>query len=365
MAKHLIPSSAGNSKGKNQLARIRPALGIAAAAIALFMTLPAAPATARTLPGATGIQVIGPDEVLRDHTSRLPTGELVFCEPGGALVRFIVDIEDPEILNRGDGAFHPADEAAVYLSLQDLPAQCLQPLQVAIYLLPYPRAGRLSSSADSRAIYLSPGVRDYGSDQVAFLVTHEIGHIFHRHFMPDSSVGLWAEWAALRGVTDASVFNENAAHAFRPHEIFAEDFRVLFGGPAARGSGAIENPELLSPDAVPGLRAFYERLARGRNTAAVTSLTISPNPIRAGQTLTLRLSEADRALPGGPSASLVDVSGRVIADLAFHSTGGAAYAASLDDAGGSGGRLTAGAYWLRVSTRPGSASTVVPIRILR
>ena len=253
----------------------------------------------------------------------------------------------------------------MYRSLQDLPAQCLQPLQVTIYLLPYPRAGRLSSSAESRAIYLSPGVRDYGSEQVAFLVTHEIGHIFHRHFMSDSSAGLWAEWAALRGVTDSSIFNESAMHAFRPHEIFAEDFRVLFGGPAARGSGAIENPRLSSPEAVSGLREFYERLAGGRNPTTLTALTLSPNPILAGQILTLRLSEEDRPLPGGLSASLVDVSGRVVAELAFRPAGAAAYAASLDNADGSGVRPSAGAYWLRVRTQSGRAPTVVPIRILR
>jgi hypothetical protein len=212
---------------------------------------------------------------------------------------------------------------------------------------------------------LSPGVRDYDSDQGAFLVTHEIGHIFHRHFLPDSSVGSWAEWAALRGVTDASIFNENAMHAFRPHEIFAEDFRVLFGGPAARGNGAIENPELPTPGAVPGLREFYERLAGGRSAAGPPTLTISPNPIRAGQILVLRLSEADRAMPGRPSASLVDVSGRVVADLAFHPAGGAAYAALLQTAGESGGWPGAGAYWLRVTTHSGGAATVVPIRILR
>jgi hypothetical protein len=365
MAKHHNPFSASNSKGKKQLARIRPAFRIALTAITLSLLLSPASVSALSLPAAPGIQVIGPDEVLRDHTSQLPTGELVFRESSGALVRFIVSIEDPQILNRGDGAFHPADEAAVYVSLQDLPARCLQPLQVDIYLLPYPRAGRLSSSADWRAIYLSPGVRDYDGDQVAFLVTHEIGHIFHRHFMPDSSLGLWAEWAALRGVTDSSIFNENAMHAFRPHEIFAEDFRVLFGGPAARGNGAIENPELPTPYAVPGLREFYERLAGGRNTAAVTALTISPNPIRAGRILTLRVSETDRAMPGCPSASLVDVSGRVVADLAFRPAGGVGYVASLENAGGSGGRPAAGAYWLRVMTRFGSAPTVVPIRILR
>lgn len=365
MANHLHLRRVGNRKGQDRLAGSWSPLGFIAAA-ALVCLVHATPVAASfTLPAAPGIEVISPEEVLRDHTSQLQTGELVFRESSGASVRFIVSTEDPEILNRGDGAFHPADEAAVRLSLQDLPARCLEPLQVAIYLLPYPRAGRLSSSADSRAIYLSPGVRDYDADQVAFLVTHEIGHSFHRHFLPDTALGLWAEWAALRGVSDSSVFNESAAHAYRPHEIFAEDFRVLYGGSAARGTGAIENPELPSPEAVPGLREFYDRLASGRGTPAVAVLTVSPNPIRAGQILTLRLSDTDRSLSNAPSASLVDVSGRVVARLALRPAGGAAYVASLEPADGSGVRPAAGAYWLRVMTQSGSAPTVVPIRILR
>jgi hypothetical protein len=302
---------------------------------------------------------------LRDHTSRLPTGELAFRESSGALVRLIVDIDDPEILNRGDGAFHPAAETEVLQSLYDLPSQCLQPLRVEIYLLPYPRAGRLSSSADSRAIYLSPGVRDYGGEQVAFLVTHEIGHVFQRHFMPDTTTALWWEWAALRGVGDTTIYNERAAHAYRPHEIFAEDFRVLFGGPAARGSGAIENPDLLPPDAVPGLREFYDRLAGRLSASAAATPSISPNPARAGQLLTLRLPEGSRLVPGAPPASLIDVSGRVVAEFVLRPVGGAAYAAFLSSAGEPGGGPAAGAYWLRVTTQAGVAPVVLPIRILR
>ncbi len=339
------------------LAMIYPALA------ALLGAFSWRPALALTLPTAPGIEVFTPDDVLRDYTAELPTGDLAFRESNGALVRLIVSIEDPEILNRGDGAFHPANQAAVVQSLQEIPPAYVQPLQVEIYLLPYPRSGRLSSSADSRAIYLSPGVREYGDAQVAFLVTHEIGHSFHRHFMPDSSTDLWTEWAELRGVDDASIFNEDAEHAYRPHEIFAEDFRVLFGGSAARGAGGIENPEILSPELIPGLREFYEGLAGNRSLPAVVVGGASPNPIRAGQLLTLRLPRGDAAAAGALSAQLVNVSGRVVAHLEFLPAGGSAYTAAL--AGNAfGDRLPPGAYWLRVTSAPRRVPRVVPIRIV-
>jgi hypothetical protein len=364
MAKHPNPLCAGNLEGNNQLTRCWSGFGIILAAIVVSLTSLAAPARASAMPWAPGIQIIGPDEVLREHTAPLPTGDLGFRESDGALVRLIVSVEDPEILNRGDGVFHPADEAAVDRALQELPSQYLRALWVEIYLLPYPRAGRLSSSADTRAIYLSPGVRSYDEDQVAFLVTHEIGHTFHRRFMPDSLTDLWAEWAALRGVADISIFNEDAAHAYRPHEIFAEDFRVLFGGPAARSGAGIENPQLPSPDDVPGLREFYERLAGGRPLPAVAALHVSPNPVRAGQTLVLRLPQGEFVRSGGPTASLVDVSGRVVAELAFRLAGDATFTSSLDHLEGTRSGPAAGAYWLRVMMAPGSAPAIVPIRIL-
>ena len=50
----------------------------------------------------------------------------------------------------------------------------------------------------------------------------------------------------------------------RPHEIFAEDFRALFGGPTANYSGTIENPGLVHPGAVPGLAAFFLNLTGAR-----------------------------------------------------------------------------------------------------
>lgn len=342
---------------------------VCTAVLAVSVLLPAGSVGATSLPSAPGIRIIDSDEVLSSHTEPLPPAGLVFREASGALVRFILSVEDPEIRNRGDGAFHPADEATVCRSLQEVSPEWLRPLRVEIYLLPYPRSGFLSSSADSRAIYVSPGVREYDADQVAFLITHEIGHIFHRRLMPDSVAALWAEWAALRGTADVLIFNDGAAHAYRPHEIFAEDFRVLFGGSTARGNGTIENPELALPDAVPGLRDFYERLLGATPSPAVARASVSPNPVRAGQVVVLRLPGGERMMSGGVNARLLDVTGRVVADVAFRPAGGVALSASLGNVGGPDGGpvggLAAGAYWLRVTTRAGAPPEIVPIRILR
>jgi hypothetical protein len=111
----------------------------------------------------------------------------------------------------------------------------------------------------------------------AYIIAHELGHAFHNQFMPAGS-NLWREYRALRGIEDESVFNDIAAHANRPREIFAEDFRVLFGGPDAYFGGSIENTRIAAPETVVGLDEFYLRAARARASDARIVATSSPNP---------------------------------------------------------------------------------------
>ncbi len=71
----------------------------------------------------------------------------------------------------------------------------------------------------------------------------------------------WDEYRRIRGIEDEITFSNTARHAYRPREIFAEDFRVLFGGAAAFFGGRVENPELPSPVTVAGLEEFFLGLA--------------------------------------------------------------------------------------------------------
>jgi hypothetical protein len=318
-----------------------------------------------SIPGAPGIRVFSPDEVMQQHTQDSPTGELLFQDAAGVKVRLITSTADPEINNSGSGSFFPADEALVLDALSAIQPEFLTSLQCDIYILPYPRSGMLSSSADSRAIYLSPGVHAYEPWQIEFLVAHEIGHCVQRTAFPDTDTAGWERWAALRGTTDKTLFSATAAHAFRPHEIFAEDFRVLFGGSVARRDGSIENQELTSPESVPGLRELYLARAGLQPARALAAWTLFPNPARLGQSLTLRApsgweSRGDRDL----QAALYDLTGRRVREVSLRATASSQWIAQIDEQGGSPA-LPTGSYWLRVAaSNPTATPVTVSVRVI-
>ena len=93
--------------------------------------------------------------------------------------------------------------------------------------------------------------------------------------MPGSRQDLWRAYAGLRGL-DASDAGLSRDHASRLTEIFAEDFRVLFGGDIARCGGEIENHDITSPEDVEGLREFMLSLLDV--WAGVVRFSVYPNP---------------------------------------------------------------------------------------
>jgi hypothetical protein len=336
-----------------------------------------------TLAGASAlypaIRIIPASEVMRDHTEAAADGSLSFIDPMGVRWPLAASTADPVIANPGDGSFHPVEEAPVLSLLETIPAVFLASLSIEIYILPYPRVGSLSSSADSRAIYLSPGTYSYTPEQIASLVSHELGHAVQRALLPDSDLSGWAAYAALRGIQDDTIFRADARHADRPHEIFAEDFRVLFGGDLAAGDGSVENHVVDPPNAVPGLAAFIYGLAGGKpapNPPApqaevlATNWTVSPNPSRVGQPIVLRPPAAtalgsgrDRVGTGPVTVFVYDAGGREVCRQEVSSLDGPIPVPSRDL---SGPGLAAGAYWVRLvaSAQPGRPVTV-PLRRTR
>src|SRR5439155_3419753 len=106
----------------------------------------------------------------------------------------------------------------------------------------------------------SPGVWEIPVTTQHAEVVHELGHVIQYQRMPDADGTNWQRYRALRGIADGGIYNAAAPHADRPHEIFAEDFRTLFGGTLAVTAAAIENNQLPSPDGVPGLESFIAAL---------------------------------------------------------------------------------------------------------
>lgn len=316
-----------------------------AALLALWMAVNSASlARSAALPGLPGVELISSAEVLARYTVVAADGRLLFRQPDGSDVPLITSVEDPEIQNPGEGAFFPASIADVEDAVRAIPAELLRDITVTIFVLPYPREGILGSSADGLGIYLTPGVRTYTAAEVHYLVAHELGHSFHRRHLPYGD-DAWTQYRELRGLEDLSRFAFGGPHADRPQEIFAEDFRVLFGGALASGDGSVENAGLLRPDEVPGIERFFwafvedDAVPGPGGFADVTALDVrlSPNPVSAGGVLKLRLPERARVT----SATMFDVRGRKLVRAAPNPVGD-------DGSIAVDSRIAAGAYWLRL-----------------
>ncbi|MEZ4647829.1 MAG: hypothetical protein R3E97_03425 [Candidatus Eisenbacteria bacterium] len=342
---------------------------ISALSLLVLSLNPGGVRAAVTVPGAPGVQVIPADEVLKDHTVTAPDGTLLFTDWEGVTWRLITDPSDPEITNPSADGFYPADWNAVVSTLDALPDDFLWTTACVVYVLPYPRSGALSSSATDRAIYLSPGVQPLEDGPVLrSTVAHEYGHVVHYTLLPDGDVR-WDVYRKLRGIEDESTFYANAAHAYRPHEIFAEDFRVLFGDPVAAGDGSVENPELDSPQYDADLIEFFESLPGLGATADVAearvpqaSWQVFPNPAPLGGQVVLQRTGGEAAVDGEGElgAILVDASGRRAGELQLAPDGAGRWSASLADVAG----LRAGAYWLVLRNADGTARSV-SLRVIR
>ncbi len=340
--------------------------GRIALAVAFAWVLGGGIAARPALGSPSGVRVLSPEQVLADCTVRARNGDLLFTDDEGDQFRLLTSTSDPEIANRGDGSFHPADEASVAEVLRNIPAGFTAALSVTIYLLPYPRSGQLSSSASGNCIAISPGVLPYSASQVEMLAAHELGHMVQYALLPDQDAAGWAAYARLRGIDDPARFNDAAVHANRPHEIFAEDFRVLFGGATARGDGSIENRTIRPPDQVPGLREFFlnlipSRLAAGQaaNTATL-AWSVYPNPMRPGQVFTLTAPASSTPL----TVRLLDVTGREVVRLGAGTGSSGQWSLTLPRSV-AGRALAPGAYWLHVEgARASGTGVALPVRVV-
>ena len=244
-------------------------------------------------------------DVLSNYTSELD-GRLHFTSPSGQSWEFITDINDPEIANKGDGLFHPFSNGLVEEALARV-SYPSDKISFEVFVLPYPRRGLLESSAAPGEMFLSPGVLECSPELVHFTVDHELGHIVHRRFMPDENSELWQRYRELRGITNVSVYNATAIHKNRPHEIFAEDFRFLFGSALANYSGTIENGSLLLPTQVAGLREFMIWLVSGGpgTVDEATSLALDsfPNPFNPVLNVNFNVGLPPSDLPLSPAGA--------------------------------------------------------------
>ena len=241
----------------------------------------------------SGIHIYGHGEVLG------------FCRESAGLTRLAFPGSRSWVMPGAWEGYHPmpVDEVVSAARAVTFPLDCLR---LHVLILPGPRLELPNSSCEGDVIFLSPGRVPYPTEHVHYTVTHEIGHAVHHLLMPDSREDLWRAYAELRMVEycDPALPQPHALHL---HEIFAEDFRVLFGGEISRCGGEVENHDIVRPDEVEGLREFFLSLVDRQ--AAGARIVAYPNPFESD--LVLRWAGLAQG-SGLGEVVVVDVRGRTV-----------------------------------------------------
>jgi len=237
--------------------------------------------------------------------------------PTGEVYRLITDISDPSITNKGDGRFYPFDYKMVLQALNDIDLDGRKLDIVAhVYILPYPVSGYLKSFVSGNSIFLSPGTVEFDYRTISFVVAHEFGHLFQHRYMPLSDSLMWERYMRLRGIEGLDpIYSNTFSHDDNPVEIFAEDFRVLFGSSQARGIDNIENDMLIPPQEVSGLREFFIGLVSDDQYSLAPRQDMKtfnyPNPFNPTTTIVAELP-AEYSFSNGISLNIYDVRGSVV-----------------------------------------------------
>ena len=87
------------------------------------------------------------------------------------------------------------------------------------------------------------------------VVAHEYGCVWALYHLYMSHHGDWSLWLQARGILgDPRV---DSTFSWSKNEMLADDYRMLFGSPAAQSEAAYINPDVPDPRNVPGLRDFF------------------------------------------------------------------------------------------------------------
>ena len=308
-----------------------------------------------TLDNGSTVTVYPPEGILSEMTQRDESGNLLFYPDGGGFYYLIEDISSPLIINKGAGEFFPMNEELVMQALRDIEIDGRAvDMHIEVYILPLPRLYVMSSTSTRCRIYLSPGVWEIPASTVACVVTHEFGHCFQNAYLPNDDTEGWDEYLRIRGLLGDPVYTASAIHMNRPCEIFAEDFRVLFGGELAVYTSTIENPNLDHPEEVAGLREFIASLAGPgepvdvpEGEKVIASVGNYPNPFNPVTTI--------RAAFNGPevirevSVKIYAANGALIKDLWSGTVSQQTFEKTWDGMNDFGSRAASGIYFYRVA----------------
>lgn len=184
-------------------------------------------------------------------------------------------------------------------------------IDVIVSILPAMPIASGGSFARQDAIYLAPGTGPVDPATVAYITTHEMGHVLTWAHL-DAFPARWDAYLQLRGL-DRDRNGPLADHANRAREILAEDIRALFGGKLATQAGSIENHDLTPPHLVAGLMEMLSGFFAAPDVRPAVALsTAFPNPCNPLTTITMAVPAGVTATGNQAVLRVFDVRGAVV-----------------------------------------------------
>jgi len=312
-----------------------------------------------TFENGINARIYTPEMIKQEMIRRDQDGSLVLVIERGWEYTLIEETSDPDIAFRGDGEFHPHRIGSVTGALSEVDVNGnIIDMEVMIYLLPYPRREIVNSTAAGCRIFLSPGVLEPDPEVSSYLVTHELGHCIQNKYLPLEDSEGWGIYIDLRGITGVCDYEiGTCSHREDPVEIFAEDFRYLFGGEGAVYNGGVENTGLTAPDEVAGLENFFCSLISGTGPDVpagglpeVLAAGNYPNPFNPSTTIKVRLSEEAAGRTPLLNISVYDIKGRLVREVCNRRVSGRDLSVNWDGRDRSGLPVSSGVYLYVVKT---------------
>lgn len=316
----------------------RPAT-IARLAVGLFALLVTVAGAAERVTSPTGL-------VATIHTADEIAASWLVEDDGRVWLKH-PEAGDVELAGHPDPSLVPVDVAVVAEALAQVQG-FRAGVSVHVFLLPAFPAAVEASFARRDAIFLAPQFGVPAAETLAYLVTHELGHVLCWYGI-DGRPDRWARYRELRGLGEQSD-PASVPHAERHREIIAEDLRYLFGGPAATRSRTIENASLPLPDAVPGLQELLaDYLASGGRVDHIQPSTVYPNPCRELARVELSLSlGADKSAASAPVLEVFDLKGRLVRRISGGAVANGCATVTWDGRSRDGRRASSGLYLYRI-----------------
>jgi hypothetical protein len=237
---------------------------------------------------------------------------------------------------------HPFDGGEVAAALEAMQGFTTT-VEVDVFILPATPTKTGSSFARRGAIYLAPGTGPVDPTTLAYITTHEMGHVLTWAYL-DGYDARWNAYLDLRNL-DAAALDPAARHADRAREILAEDIRALFGGTLATVTGSIENHELVMPQQVRGLRELLAGFFLKTPDLQLQLVSRAfPNPCNPRTSIEMALPAGSADESGDAILRLFDIRGALVKTVRGGQIANSRLVIQWDGTDGRGGVVSSGRY---------------------